>query len=113
MRQCCSRVDAFRWLNQSRAEELFRKLCASPSYHQPALRSLLDIYIRERDWARAIDTATELQALSGVPVRKEIAKQGAHAPAPAVIPNDQRALTTKRQPVVAEVTDRSYRNIAR
>lgn len=57
-----------------RAEELFRKLCASPSYHQPALRSLLDIYIRERDWARAIDTATELQSLSGVPFRKEIAQ---------------------------------------
>lgn len=57
-----------------RAEELFRKLCASPSYHQPALRSLLDIYIRERDWARAIDTAMELQALSGVPFRKEIAQ---------------------------------------
>lgn len=38
------------------------------------MRSLLDIYIRERDWARAIDTAMELQALSGVPFRKEIAQ---------------------------------------
>ena len=40
-----------------RAEELFHALCASPTYHQPALRSLLDIYIRERDWTRAIETA--------------------------------------------------------
>lgn len=57
-----------------RAEELFRELCASPSYHQPALRSLLDIYIRERDWTRAIATATDLESLSGVPFRKEIAQ---------------------------------------
>lgn len=57
-----------------RAEELFRALCASPSYHQPALRSLLDIYIRERDWSRAIETAADLETQSGVPFRKEIAQ---------------------------------------
>jgi lipopolysaccharide biosynthesis regulator YciM len=57
-----------------RAEELFRALCASPTYHQPALRSLLDIYIRERDWLRAIETATELERTSGVRFHKEIAQ---------------------------------------
>ncbi|MEZ0236615.1 MAG: lipopolysaccharide assembly protein LapB [Methylophilaceae bacterium] len=57
-----------------RAEELFRALCASPTYHQPALRSLLDIYIRERDWLRAIETATELERASGVRFHKEIAQ---------------------------------------
>jgi lipopolysaccharide biosynthesis regulator YciM len=57
-----------------RAEELFRALCASPTYRQPSLRSLLDIYIRERDWTRAIETAAELEAQSGVPFRKEIAQ---------------------------------------
>lgn len=57
-----------------RAEELFRALCASPTYHQPALRSLLDIYIRERDWSRAIETAADLQSQSGVSFRKEIAQ---------------------------------------
>lgn len=57
-----------------RAEELFRALCASPTYHQPALRSLLDIYIRERDWSRAIETAADLEAQSGVSFRKEIAQ---------------------------------------
>lgn len=57
-----------------RAEDLFRALCASPTYHQPALRSLLDIYIRERDWPRAIDTAQQLEKLSGVSFIKEIAQ---------------------------------------
>lgn len=57
-----------------RAEELFRALCASPTYHQPALRSLLDIYIRERDWTRAIETAAELERASGVRFHKEIAQ---------------------------------------
>ena len=57
-----------------RAEDLFRALCASPTYHQPALRSLLDIYIRERDWPRASDTAKQLETLSGVAFHKEIAQ---------------------------------------
>lgn len=57
-----------------RAEELFRALCASPTYHQPALRSLLDIYIRERDWTRAIETAADLERASGVRFHKEIAQ---------------------------------------
>lgn len=57
-----------------RAEELFRGLCASPTYHKPALRSLLDIYIRERDWSQAIATASELESLSKVSFRKEIAQ---------------------------------------
>jgi lipopolysaccharide biosynthesis regulator YciM len=57
-----------------RAEDLFRALCEAPSYRQPSLRSLLDIYIRERDWTRAIDTAAKLEAESGVSFRKEIAQ---------------------------------------
>lgn len=57
-----------------RAESLFRKLCDASSYQQPALRSLLDIYIREREWLRAIETAQELELLSGVPFHKEIAE---------------------------------------
>lgn len=57
-----------------RAEDLFRALCASSTYRLPALRALLDIYIRERDWQRAIDTARELEQQSGVPFHKEIAQ---------------------------------------
>ena len=38
------------------------------------MRALLEIYVREREWAQAIETATELERLSGVPFRKEIAQ---------------------------------------
>lgn len=56
-----------------RAEELFKAL-NDTRYRQPALNALLEIYVREREWARAIETATELERLSGIPFRKEIAQ---------------------------------------
>jgi lipopolysaccharide assembly protein B len=55
-----------------RAEELFNALDDS-RYRQPALRALLEIYIREREWDSAIKSATELERISGVSFRKEIA----------------------------------------
>ncbi|MDP3743197.1 MAG: lipopolysaccharide assembly protein LapB [Methylotenera sp.] len=54
-----------------RAEELFESL-NDERYRQPALRALLEIYVREREWERAIKTATELERLSGVPFRVEV-----------------------------------------
>ncbi len=56
-----------------RAEELFKGL-DDTRYRQPALRALLEIYVREREWGQAITTATELERLSGVPFRIEIAQ---------------------------------------
>ncbi|HAJ71612.1 MAG TPA: lipopolysaccharide assembly protein LapB [Methylophilaceae bacterium] len=56
-----------------RAEELFKSL-DDTRYRQPALRSLLEIYVREREWVQAIESATELERLSGIPFRKEIAQ---------------------------------------
>lgn len=56
-----------------RAEELFKSLDDS-RYEQPALRALLEIYVREREWHKAVEVATELERLSGVPFRKEIAQ---------------------------------------
>jgi lipopolysaccharide assembly protein B len=56
-----------------RAEELFISL-DDTRYRQPALSALLEIYVREREWAQAIETATELERLSGIPFRKEIAQ---------------------------------------
>ena len=56
-----------------RAEELFKNL-KDNRYRQPALRALLEIYVREREWLLAIETATELERLSGIPFRKEIAQ---------------------------------------
>lgn len=55
-----------------RAEELFESL-NDDRYRQPALRALLEIYVREREWERAIKAATELERLSGVPFRVEVA----------------------------------------
>ena len=54
-----------------RAEELFESL-DDERYRQPALRALLEIYVREREWERAVKAATELERLSGVPFRIEI-----------------------------------------
>lgn len=54
-----------------RAEELFKNLNDN-RYRQPALGALLEIYVREREWTNAIDTATELERLSGISFRKEI-----------------------------------------
>ena len=56
-----------------RAEELFTSLDQS-RYQQPALRALLEIYVREREWHRAVKVATELERISGIPFRKEIAQ---------------------------------------
>ena len=56
-----------------RAEELFKNL-TNKRYRQPALYSLLEIYVREREWLMAIDTAIELERLSGVPFRIAIAQ---------------------------------------
>ena len=55
-----------------RAEELFESL-SDDRYRQPALRALLEIYVREREWERAIKAATELERISGVPFRVEVA----------------------------------------
>jgi len=56
-----------------RAEELFKSL-DDTRYKQPALRALLEIYTREREWERAIKTTIELERISGVPFRKEVAQ---------------------------------------
>jgi lipopolysaccharide biosynthesis regulator YciM len=56
-----------------RAEELFTSLDQS-RYQQPALRALLEIYVREREWHRAVKVATELERISGISFRKEIAQ---------------------------------------
>jgi len=54
-----------------RAEELFESLNDN-RYRQPAIRALLEIYVREREWERAIKAATELERLSGIPFRIEV-----------------------------------------
>lgn len=70
-----------------RAEELFKGL-DDTRYRQPALRSLLEIYVREREWSQAIVIATELERLSGVPFRKEIAQYYCELAMNAIITQD-------------------------
>lgn len=71
-----------------RAEELFKSLDDS-RYEQPALRALLEIYVREREWQKAIETATELERLSGVPFRKEIAQYQCEQAVQSLLSNDR------------------------
>ena len=55
-----------------RAEELFAKLQGSP-HAEAAHRYLLEIYEQEKDWQKAIETAQQLQTLTGQSHQKEIA----------------------------------------
>jgi lipopolysaccharide biosynthesis regulator YciM len=56
-----------------RAEEVLSGLTQS-SYRSEALSALLDIYQQEKDWARAIGVAREMEAESGKSWQKEIAQ---------------------------------------
>lgn len=70
-----------------RAEELFESL-DDDRYRQPALRALLEIYVREREWERAIKAATELERLSGVPFRVEISHYYCEIAVKSILAND-------------------------
>lgn len=56
-----------------RAEELFGRLLET-HYAKSAHDSLLEIYVREKDWHKAIETAHELEKISDQPYAKEIAQ---------------------------------------
>ena len=55
-----------------RAEELFAKLKGT-SHEEAALKYLLEIYEQEKDWQKAVDTAQQLEAVTGQSHQKEIA----------------------------------------
>lgn len=77
-----------------RAEELFKSLNDS-RYEQPALRALLEIYVREREWHKAVESATELERQSGIPFRKEIAQYHCEQAVQALLGNDRE--TARKQ----------------
>jgi lipopolysaccharide biosynthesis regulator YciM len=77
-----------------RAEELFETL-NDERYRQPALRALLEIYVREREWDRAIKAATELERLSGVPFRLEISHYYCEKAINAKLANDFNTAKTE------------------
>ncbi len=55
-----------------RAEELFSKLKGT-SHEEAALKYLLEIYEQEKDWPKAIETAQQLEGITGRSYQKEIA----------------------------------------
>lgn len=70
-----------------RAEEIFQTL-RHTRYEQAALRHLLEIYVKEREWSLAIGIATELERSSGVSYRKEVAQYYCELAANAMIKQD-------------------------
>ena len=55
-----------------RAEELFAKLKGT-THAEPALKYLLEIYEQEKDWEKAVDSAQQLETVTGQSHQKEIA----------------------------------------
>jgi lipopolysaccharide assembly protein B len=70
-----------------RAEELFLTL-RHTRYEQAALRHLLEIYVKEREWSQAIAIAIELERSSGISFRKEVAQYYCELAANAMINQD-------------------------
>lgn len=70
-----------------RAEELFRSL-ENTRYQHAALRALLEIYVREREWEQATRIATELERVSGIPFRREIAQYYCEKAVKSMLEND-------------------------
>lgn len=73
-----------------RAEELFTSLHDS-RYKQTALRALLEIYIREREWNNAIKSAVDLERLSGISFRKEVAQFHCEIAMKAILEHDSHS----------------------
>jgi len=87
-----------------RAETLFESL-NDERYRQPALRALLEIYVREREWDRAIKAAIELEHLSGVPFRIEVANYHCEKAVNAKLANDLTTAQTELHNALEENKD--------
>jgi len=70
-----------------RAEEIFQTL-RHTRYEQAALRHLLEIYVKEREWSQSIAMAIELERSSGISYRKEVAQYYCELAANAMISQD-------------------------
>ena len=93
-----------------RAEETFTVLLSGP-YEAQARRALLEIYQREKEWARAIDAAHALQEAGAGGRQKEIAQfyceiaqdELVHTNAEAALAMLDKALATDRHNVRATI----------
>ncbi len=57
-----------------RAESLFQELTESDLHREQALRNLLVIYEREKEWSKSLDTANRLESITG----EQLQNQRAH-----------------------------------
>lgn len=57
-----------------RAESIFQNLVDRETSRRGALQQLLDIYQREKDWLKAIDSARQLRSLGKVPKGESVAQ---------------------------------------
>lgn len=55
-----------------RAEELYTKVCETKHYQARAHRSLISIYVAERDWDKAIKTAKRWERISGQNMNQDL-----------------------------------------
>nr|WP_086938783.1 lipopolysaccharide assembly protein LapB [Thaumasiovibrio occultus] len=55
-----------------RSEKIFEQLLEEPDYREHALRQLLDIFQRTREWERAIEAAQQLVKLGKTKLRRDI-----------------------------------------
>lgn len=56
-----------------RAEHMFSELVEMQFHRKRALEGLREIYRQEKDWARCLEVAEQLQLLTGEPVDTESA----------------------------------------
>nr|VFK40805.1 MAG: Lipopolysaccharide biosynthesis regulator YciM, contains six TPR domains and a predicted metal-binding C-terminal domain [Candidatus Kentron sp. SD]VFK46522.1 MAG: Lipopolysaccharide biosynthesis regulator YciM, contains six TPR domains and a predicted metal-binding C-terminal domain [Candidatus Kentron sp. SD] len=75
-----------------RAEDLFQDLVRNNRHTVQALRQLIEIYEREKDWDRAIDSARKLEKVTGNQLRAVIAHYYCE--------KAEQALRTNRQDLV-------------
>ncbi|MBU2641998.1 MAG: lipopolysaccharide assembly protein LapB [Gammaproteobacteria bacterium] len=93
-----------------RAEEVFGKLLQTPQ-HGLARTYLLEIYVQEKDWQKAIDAARELEKDTSKPLNADIAHfycelallDAARGQPDAAAAHLQQALATNRQSVRANL----------
>jgi lipopolysaccharide biosynthesis regulator YciM len=64
-------MDYFKAGLYDRSEEILIVL-NKEKYYQFSLNTLLEIYVKEREWGKAVETATELEKVSGVSFRVSV-----------------------------------------
>jgi len=83
-----------------RAEALFNKLHASP-FESTALGHLISIYETEKDWPKAIEATTRMEAISRTPYFKEIAQYHCELAQAALLRADSASATAEIERALA------------